>query len=54
MVEQFLFNKHTQYLQVFDLQSVHVQAYDVAGGSEAVMGLNEMAELGLGEELLLC
>lgn len=46
--------KLTQYLQVFDLQSVHVQVDDVTGRSEAVIGLNEVTELGLGEELLLC
>lgn len=42
------------FLQVFDLQSVHVQAYHITRGSETVIGLNEVAELGLGEELLLC
>lgn len=46
--------KLTQYLQVCDFQSVHVQADDITGGSEAVIRLNEVAELGLGEELLLC
>lgn len=51
---QFQINKHTLYLQVFDLQCVHVQAYDLTGGSEAVVRVNEMAEFGLGEELLLC
>lgn len=41
------------YLQVFDLQRVHVQADDVAGGCQAVAGLDHMTELGLSEELLL-
>lgn len=42
------------HLQVFDLQGVHVKANDVAGGGEAVAGLDHMTELGLSEELLLC
>lgn len=46
--------KDKLYLQVFDLQGVHVQLQDVAGRSEAVLGLNHVTELGLGEELLLC
>lgn len=42
------------YLQLFDLQSVHVEADDVGGAGEAVAGLDHMTEPGLGEELLLC
>ncbi len=53
-VEPFLRKKYTQYLQVLDLQSVHVQAYHITGSGEAVTRFNEVAELGLGEELLLC
>lgn len=43
-----------QYLKIFDLQFVHIQVHDITGGAEAVAGLNQMAELGFGEELLLC
>lgn len=50
----FIILKHTQHLQIFDLQSVHVQQDDVTGSGEAVVRLNDMAELRLGEELLLC
>ncbi len=54
VLEQFLINQHTHYLQVFNLQSVHIKAHDIAGSAEAVIRLNKVAELGLGEELLLC
>lgn len=48
------YSEATDYLQVFDLQSVHVEANDVAGGGEAVAGRHHVTELGLREELLLC
>lgn len=48
------YSESKEYLQVFDLQSVHVEANDVAGVGEAVAGLDHMTELGLSEELLLC
>lgn len=50
-------NKHSEskdYLQVFHLQGVHIEANDVAWGGEAVAGLYHMTELGLRKELLLC
>lgn len=54
-VEPWVIEKeHTLYLKVFDLQSVHVQAQDITGSSEAIIRFNKVAELGLGEELLLC
>lgn len=42
------------FLQVSDLQSVHVQAQDITGSREAVAGVDEVTELWLGEKLLLC
>lgn len=53
-MEPFQIENYTQYLQVLYLQSVHVQANHIAGSGEAVAGFNDVAELGLGEELLLC
>lgn len=53
-VAQFPLRKQPAHLQVFYLQGVHVQLYDTAGGAQTVRELNDVAELWLGEELLLC
>lgn len=47
-------NECLTHLQVGDLQSAHVQTDHITGGGEAVVRVSDVAERGLGEELLLC